>query len=200
MRILTVFILAVFVLVSFESAANARSRSTPASSERMSGKESRFSLEDPRVALNKIKEANTVKEPVEKTLLKGVAGSPYSPEEQEAINTVEDLKKAYLENKHRPDGFGVEITREIILTLGTIKSKRSVRFLGNLLENSKQEMELTADIVESLRQVGDKSGVDDLKKHLEYLKAKKPDDPLAGYSWQTWIDKTQSVIAELEGK
>ena len=60
-KTMTIILIGLIALISYD--AYARSRSTPSSSNKMSGKESRFSLEDPRVALNKIKEANAVKEP-----------------------------------------------------------------------------------------------------------------------------------------
>jgi len=200
LRFACVFVLIACFLVAYEDAVNAKSRTRPVTSAKMTGKSSRFSLEDPRVALDKITETKSAKEPEEKNLPKGVAGSPYSAEEQEALNMVEDLRKAYIENKHRPDGYGVEITKEIVTALGAIKSRRSVKFLTNLLESNEENVELKEDMVESLRQIGDKKAVDALKKHLEYLNAKKPNDPLAGHTWQGWIDKTQSAITELDGK
>ena len=176
----------------------AESRGTPDNSNKLNGKESRFSLVDPSVALKKIRGSKGIKEPPVPP--KGVMGAPLTAEEQEAVNTVDDLKKAYVENKKRPDGFGYEISIEVIKTLGVIKSKRSVDFLCGLLLDEKEIREFKVDMVEALRLIGDKAAVDSLKKHKENLVKTKPNDPLAGHAWQEWIDKTQAAIAELEAK
>jgi hypothetical protein len=193
------FILTIILLAGLQP-AYAESRSTPKASVKMAGTESRFSLEDPRVVLKNIKETRKVKEPPIKTLPKGVTGSAYTPDEQESINVVEDLKKAYTENQFRPDGFGVEITQEIVSALGEIQSKRSADFLCQLLLDEQQVIELKTNMVEALRKIGDPKAMDSIKKHVEYLKKNQPTDPLAGQAWQDWIDQAQSVINELEAK
>lgn len=190
--------LTVLIIILAFSGLHAESRGTPGFSVKMAGKESRFSLEDPRVALKKIKDAKSLKEPPIPP--KGAKGAPLTAGEQEAVDTVEDLKKGYAENKKRPDGYGLEISREIIVALGEIKSKRSVDFLCGLLVDSKEILEFKEDIVEALRLIGDKKAVDPLKSHLEYLQKNKPADPMVAYTWQGWIDKTQTAINELEAK
>lgn len=168
------------------SSAWAATRAPLGESRVMKGKESRFSLEDPRVALIKIKEARGLGE----KLTKG---------EPAAVAVVDDLQKAYAENKFRGDGFGFEINLEIIKTLGTIQSKRSVAFLGALLNSDREIIELKADMVEALLQIGDAGAVPALRRHLQYLTEKKPDDPLAGHAYQTWIDRTREAILQLGG-
>jgi len=185
--------------VLFTSFALCKSRSTPNNSEKMEGKTSRFSLKDPRVVFSKLEELKDLKEPEEKTLPKGVAGSPYSKEEQDAIDTTEELKKAYDDNKGRPDGYGIEIQREIVGLMGKVRSKRSVIFLSNKLEDDKEILETKIKIVETLGEIGDKKAKASLEKFLAYLKANKPSDPMAGYSWEQWILKTEEALKKVSG-
>jgi len=187
------------VTLMFISSAFSRSRSTPLTSEKMEGRTSRFSLKDPRVIIYQLGELKNHREPEEKTQPKGVAGSPYSKEEQDALDITDDLKKSYDENKARPDGYGMEIQREIVGLMGKVKSKRSVIFLCAKLDDSSEILETKIKIVEALGEIGDKKAKDSLTKFLAYLNANKPSDPMAGFSWGQWILKTEEALAKVGG-
>ena len=195
-RVILLITVFTFAFISF---GLSKSRSTPQTSEKMAGKSSRFSLKDPRVISGKLEELKNHKEPEEKTLPKGVAGSPYSKDEQDAIDITEDLKKAYDENKARPDGYGIQIQREIVDIMGKSKSKRSVIFLAAKLDDEKEILETKIKIAETLGEIGDKKAKPALLKFLDYLKANKPTDPMAAYSWEQWIVKVEEALKKVSG-
>jgi len=189
-------LIAVFTLV-FASSALCKSRSTPQNSDKMEGKTSRFSLQDPRVISSKLEELKDFKEPEEKPIPKGGLMSLYSKTEQDAIDIVEDLKKAYDENNQRPDGYGIQIQQEIVGLMGKIRSKRSLNFLTAKLGDDKEIINNKMKIVETLGNIGDAKAKPALEKFLLYLKANKPSDPMAGFTWDQWILKTEEALSKV---
>jgi len=148
-----ILVLAALLLIG--ATGYCRSRSTPTDSEKMDGKTSRFSLKDPRVILNKVDKQKDINEPEEKQVTAGI-NPTYSKAEQDVIDTIEDLKKAYDENKGRPDGFGMQIQQDIAEVLGKIKSRRSVLFLAGKLGATNEVLENKVKIAEALGNIGDK--------------------------------------------
>jgi hypothetical protein len=190
----TLLVLAVLVLAF--SAGYCRSRSTPSDSQKMDGKASRFSLIDPRVVISRIAEQKDLQEPEEKPVPAGLTAAVYSKAEQDVIDTVEDLKKAYDENKGRPDGFGIQIQQDIAEMLGKIRSRRSVLFLAAKLGAKNEILENKVKIAEALGNIGDGRATGALKTFRQYLKDHRPNDPMAGWSVDRWIKMTEDAITK----
>jgi HEAT repeat protein len=172
----TVLMLAIIIAASFCFS------SLYGQSEKLDGKTSRYSLKDPRAAINGITEAKAL-------------GTKLAAGDQDAVNTVDDLIKAYGENKRRKDGYGTEIQRVIIQALGELKAARAVDLLCAVLADGKESQELKEVAVEAIGKIGDGKARNALNNYILALSGTKTNDPMVDWVIQNRIKKAQSALS-----
>ena len=152
------------------------SAAIPNDSPRLKSKISRFSLQDPRVAINRLAESVKQKENL----------------------SLAELMQAYEENANRTDGYGPAMQEELIRALGKTRPNGAIDFLLPIFQSS-AELRQKSIVVQALGDLGDPKAIPILTTFRANLTSQLPAETIARFEIEELISQIDLALEKIQG-
>ncbi len=110
---------------------------------------------------------------------------------------IKPLLRGLSQNRNRPDGYGEEIRREIVLSLSKLRATEAVGALGAELD-AEEDISLKNLVAQALGEIGSADALPYLNRYIEYLKKHEPQEKIARFAWEEAVKTVRDAVGKIE--